>query len=419
MPTDHPCFTIDTARARVAEKDFTPTGRGRVGIEIEALTFRPNGQRPGADEVVTIVGEAGPLPRASRLSVEPGGQVEVSTAPASSLAEAIAACADDLDAVRSRLGAHGIATALVGLDPVRPPVRVNDAPRYRAMQAYFDAQGPAGRTMMCNTASVQVNIDLDGPGGPTARWRRAHRLGPVLAAAFANSPLSGGRPARFRSLRLATWRAIDPTRTAPVCRSGQPGRDWADYALDARVMFVADEPVGRSPVLDGMRLREWVEAGRAGTWPTEQDLHEHLTTLFPPVRPRGWLELRFLDALPDPWWRVAVAVTVALLDDDEAADTAERVCATVGAAWDDAARWALTHPALAAAARACFSAALPALKRMGADADTVAATATYAERFVARCRTPADDLVAAWLGDPARTGMGPLAGTVPAGAGTR
>jgi glutamate--cysteine ligase len=390
-----------------------------VGIEIEALTFDRAGRRPDADTVVGLVDAAGPLPGAGRVSAEPGGQVEVSTPPAPSVAAAVAACAADLEAVRSRLQAAGITTALVGLDPVRPPVRVTDAPRYRAMQAYFDAQGLAGRTMMCNTASVQVNLDLDGPGGPAARWRRAHLLGPVLAAAFANSPLANGRPTRFCSLRLATWRAIDPSRTAPALRSTAAARDWADYALDARVMFVPDGRAGRAPVLDGVRMRDWIESGRAGTWPTEDDLAEHLTTLFPPVRPRGWLELRFLDALPDPWWRVAVAVTVALLDDEEAAGAAERACAPLVAAWDDAALWGLAHPALATAARALFAVALPALERIGADSATIAATAAYAERFVARCRTPADELLAAWRADPGRTGMGPLAELCPTPAGAR
>lgn len=417
MPTDVPPVTIETAGALIAQRGFASTGRGRVGVELEALTFGAGGCRPLAEQVLEAVASGGPVPGGSRVSVEPGGQVELSTQPAPSVAQAIAACAADLAAVRARLAAAGITTALVGLDPARPPTRVTDTPRYRAMQAYFDAQGSAGRTMMCNTASLQVNVDLDGVGGPVARWRRAHAVGPVLAAAFANSPLACNRPTGLCSTRLRVWHEIDPTRTAPVCRSSRPARDWADYALDAKVMFVPDERIGRAPVFSGMRLRDWIRAGHAGSRPSLDDLDEHLTTLFPPVRPRGWLELRFLDAVPDPWWRAAVGVAVALLDDEHAAEVAERACAPVAGAWDEAARWGLTHPALGVAARACFAVAVPALERMGADAATLAAVAAYSERFVARSRTPADELVTSWL---RRYGerSGPSIG-VPAGAGDR
>jgi glutamate--cysteine ligase len=395
-------LTLDAARARVAERSFTPTGSGRVGVELEVLTFRADGGRPSEPEVRAAVSSAGPLPGGSRVSVEPGGQLELSTPPLPSVAAVVAAAGADLAEARTRLEGAGIATALVGLDRWRRPARVSDTPRYRAMQRYFDAQGGAGRTMMCNTASLQVNLDLDGPGGLVARWRRAHLIGPVLAAAFANSPSAGESPPSFRSQRLAVWAAIDPSRTAPVpTRSPHPADDWAAYALDARLMFVPHGP-DRVAVLDGTRFRDWLTAGREGAWPTADDLDEHLTTLFPPVRPRGWLELRFLDAVPDPWWRVAVAVTTALLDDEEAAGVAERACASVGGRWAEAARYGLSHPALAAAARACFDAALPALARAGADAATVAATATFADTHVARGRTPADDLAASWRGDGGR-----------------
>ena len=89
--------------------------------------------------------------------------------------------------------------------------RVLDAPRYRAMEAYFDSRWPAGRTMMRNTASIQVNLDVGSPATTDARWHLAHDIGPVLTACFANSPFdAGGNPSGYRSTRAAVWHAIDP-----------------------------------------------------------------------------------------------------------------------------------------------------------------------------------------------------------------
>ena len=133
--------------------------------------------------------------------------------------------------------------------------------------------------------------------------------------------------------------------------------------------------------------------GSAHGWPTLDDLAYHVTTLFPPVRPRGWLELRMIDALPEEWWPVAVAVSVALLDDPLAAECAAAATAPVRDRWAPAARDALHDPALAEAAAWCFDAALAALERLGADAVTIDAAEEYAARFVRRSRCPADDLL--------------------------
>jgi len=105
-----------------------------------------------------------------------------------------------------------------------------------------------------------------------------------------------------------------------------------------------------------------------------------------------------LDALPDPWWQVAVAVTAALLDDPEGGDAAHRAVSANGAAdrWVDAARTGLAHPAIAAAARSCFDAALAALERSSAGAALTGLVAAYAERWVDRGRCPADDVLDAW-----------------------
>src|SRR5205807_7278180 len=119
----------------------------------------------------------------------------------------------------------------------------------------------------------------------------------------------------------------------------------------------------------------WMECGHELGWPTLDDFDYHLTTLFPPVRPRGWLELRMIDSLPDPWWRVAAAVATALLEDAAAGAAAREAVTRAGVAhhWRSAARHGLADPALRAAAQAGFRPALPGLGRLGAGRATVGA----------------------------------------------
>jgi glutamate--cysteine ligase len=155
----------------------------------------------------------------------------------------------------------------------------------------------------------------------------------------------------------------------------------------------ARQPDGRClPVPDGITLSDWA-AGRTALRPLEvEDVGYHLTTLFPPIRPRGFLELRFLDALPAPWWQAAAAVTAAVMNDDETALAAEHACRdfAVASAWSQAESCGLRDPALAAAARVVLHAVPSALARIGASrlADPVD---EFIERFTDRGRCPADD----------------------------
>ena len=339
------------------------------------------------------------LPAASRLTVEPGGQIELSSRPFAGPAAAIDATATDLRALHTGLAAAGIRTTALGLDPFRPPHRVVRSPRYDAMEAYFEGDGGVGTAMMCATASVQVNLDLGDAASLPRRWRLAHALGPVLVAAFANSPLAAGRPTGARSSRQQIWAVLDPTRSAPawsvLCPVGRLGPVRAGRPGDARPGGAGGLPAGAAP---RSRSPGGCPTGHELGYPTVDDFAYHLTTLFPPVRPKGWLELRMIDSVPDPWWQVAVAVTAALLDDPEAFEAAERICRPVSDCWGEAAAHGLSHPDLASAARSCFAAALDALPRLGLAPETVAATEEFLDRYVSRGRSPADDVLEAWLG---------------------
>jgi ergothioneine biosynthesis glutamate--cysteine ligase EgtA len=315
----------------------------------------------------------------------------------------------DLTALRDAASAVGLELCGYGLDPLRPPRRVLNLPRYVAMEKFFDRDGPWGRQMMCGTASVQVCVDAgeDGAGesGYRSRWRLLHAIGPVLVAAFANSPLRGGKPTGWRSARQQVWAHMDPGRTrAPASEAadGDPRDEWTAYALDAELMCVR-EPGSRDwAAPPGVTFRDWLRGGPAAPPglrpPTPEDLDYHLTTLFPPVRPHGHMELRMIDAQSGDGWIVPAAVVTALADDARAADAAMAATESVWdaaadaqAPWLSAAMCGPADPAISRASQLCFEAADGALSRSGAPARIRQAVADFTERYVLKGRCPADD----------------------------
>lgn len=348
------------------------------------------------------------LPSGARLTLEPGGQVELSSPPADSLTGCVADTRRDLAALRSAFAAQGLRLTGTGTDPLARPRRmVLDHPRYHAMEHHFDSAGPWGRIMMTGTASLQVCLDAGSESGPQAlerRWRLAHRLGPVLVAAFANSPLLDGRPTGHRSTRQTVWSRMDPSRTlAPAPDHGDPREAWTRYVLDAQVLCVRRRDGLPWTAPTGLTFLDWLRGGGERP-PTLADLDYHRTTLFPPVRPRGHLELRMIDAQPGDGWIVPAALVTALLDDPVAADTAlaaleplEPPPGTAGPraprsdAWRRAAALATADPELRRASLACFAAADAALGRLPGAERLRASVAAFAERYPARGRCPADD----------------------------
>ncbi|MCB5180313.1 ergothioneine biosynthesis glutamate--cysteine ligase EgtA [Streptomyces antimicrobicus] len=384
------------------------TGPPRLlGAELEWLVVdaeRPH--RPLTPDRLTAAHDAArALPLRSRFTVEPGGQLELSSPPAASLAQCLADLQEDLTAVRATLREQGLVLRGLGRDRRPFARRLLTEPRYEAMEAYFDRTGPAGRVMMRSSASVQVCVDAGheepGPFGYARRWRLAHLLGAVLVAAFANSPGQGPYTG-WRCARQALWEALDRRRALAPPLDAPPRAGWVRHALDTEVMCVRSDGPDPWPVPRGLTFRDWLRTGGPRP-PTAEDLDYHLTTLFPPVRPRGHLELRMIDAQPgDDGWLVPVAVVHALFDDPEAAGTAYRVTEALSGTYGDrpaprnplwraAARHGTAHPQLREAATACFLAAAEALPRLGAPPEAVAAVAEFTGRYVLRGRCPADD----------------------------
>jgi glutamate--cysteine ligase len=341
-----------------------------------------------------------PLPGGGQITIEPGGQLELSSAVGASLQECIDAVAADLALVRATLAAEGLLLDGTGLDSQRPAQLITDHPRYHALAAYHDQRGRKGREVMCNSASVQVCLDAgddsDGWGGYRRRWWLADAVGPVLLAAFANSPRTTRVGTRWVSYRQALRFGTDPSRTRAPRRTADPRTAWARYALAAKVALIAEPEPLPWQVPAGLTMRDWLR-GHGPRPATLEDLERHLGTLVPPTRPRGYLEIRMIDQQPGDGWVVPVAVVTALLDDPIAAEAAAAATEPLRSPlrrhrdWLASARAGLADSALGAAARACFEAAADALVRRGAEPHVRTAVETFIERYVARGRCPADD----------------------------
>ena len=335
---------------------------GRVGLEVEAhcIDLADPVRRPVWDELTAVIAEVPDLPGGSLVTVEPGGAVELSGPPMDGPLQAITAMSADRAVLRSAFAEAGLGLVLLGADPLRPARRVNPGDRYRAMEQFFAASqtGAAGAAMMTSTASVQVNLEAGPQADWAARVRLAHALGPTMVAIAANSPLLGGKFTGWRSSRQWVWSQLDSARCGPILgvNGEDPASDWARYAMKAPVMLVHPTPeIDAVPVTNWVPFADWAD-GRVllgDRRPTHADLDYHLTTLFPPVRPRRFLEIRYLDSVPDAVWPAVVFTLTTLLDDPVAADIAAEATEPVATAWDRAAQMGLGDRRLHEAANRC------------------------------------------------------------------
>ena len=359
-------LSVDDAYHRVQEAALTESVVGRVGLELEnhVVDLGDPARWVCWERLEPLPADVHAAAGACAVSREPGGQLELSAPPRAGVSAAVTGLRADLDRVRAALAPQGVGLAQVGIDPLRNPRRANPSDRYRAMEEHFAAVGTAlpGRVTMNATASVQVNLDAGPRRGWAERVAHAYRLGPVLVAISAASPWLCGAPTGWQSSRLRAWFGLDQRR----CRAffdaehrgtaTDPATAWARFALRAPVMFVRTGAGGLTAVRADVTFEQWVtgEVRLSGRLPTVADLDLHLTTLFPPVRLRGYLELRYLDALPTRWWPAVVAVTTALMDDPVGAGLAAEAAEPTDSLWSQAARHGLADPRLAAAAVKCL-----------------------------------------------------------------
>ncbi|WP_433199197.1 ergothioneine biosynthesis glutamate--cysteine ligase EgtA [Nocardia sp. CA-107356] len=351
-----------------------------IGAELEWLTVQgecsPSGPsaapRPQLTAFADALGPYAPrsiapdspalsLPGGSRVTIEPGGQIELSSAPFAAAAQLCEGLSADARMLRDLLESRSIRTVSAAADADRRPKRVLRLPRYRAMEESFGGIGPFGKLMMCNTAATQVSVDAGADRAEVAaRWNALYIIGPALVAAFACSPELRGAPAgTWASQRMRTWMRLDYARTRPAAESWpDPIAGYARWALDVPLLCVrrpdgvGDGEIGWSAP-PGATFADWLSGAlddEIGHRPDVGDLDYHLTTLFPPVRASGHLEIRYLDAQPDNDWTVPIHVFDALLSSPDVVAEATAVAAPVAGRWLDAARCGLADPQIRAVA---------------------------------------------------------------------
>lgn len=392
------------AEAYVASVCFKHGPPRLVGVELEWLLHAPDD--PGAPVTVPALvaalgphaphtldphSPAAPLPEGSGVTVEPGGQVEIASPPLADVGALTAAVAADARTLHARLATHGLVPLSRAADGLRPPHRILDVPRYRAMEQAFDRIGAYGRSGMCSTAAVQVCLDAGDGDGLVRRWTALHALGPVLLAAFANSPRLHGRRTGWKSSRMACWLALDPVRTAPprLTDLADPAAGWARRVLSTPLLCVRRSG-GSWSVPGGITFADWID-GAVTPSPTTADLDYHVTTLFPPVRPHGHLEARYVDMQPGQRWALPLAVLAAVLSDPVVTDRALEVCEPATGRWEAGARHGLADRVLARAAARVFDLACSRLPAVGAPGWVQELLDDHTDRYVLRGRCPADD----------------------------
>lgn len=360
---------------------------------------------PDAGYEVVLPGAVavGPAGRGA-FTFEPGGQVEFSCAPRETPRAAWELTRQALDGLQELLARRGLRTISAGANPWTPAGTVplqTLAPRYECMAAYFAAIGPAGEHMMRRTGAAHVNVDLGGVAQAERRWRAAQLLSPVALATFAFSPLEAGQKSGWKSLRGRSWLELDPSRTGfPAAFVADAATDraaaYTDFALDARVMMVRGEPW--RAVLEPVTFAQWRDRGLDGLRPSRGDWDYHLSTLFPEVRAKGFLELRAADAQAEPFRGVPLAWWSALLCDDEALDAVlarlEPTRAALPARRVEAAREGPAGPSVGPDVPFAWDLAAGAVERAPERFGTElrAAFGAFGQRFATRQRCPADEL---------------------------
>lgn len=285
------------------------------------------------------------------ITLEPGGQLELSGEPLASLHETCREFRSHLELMKRLSEPMGIVWLALGAAPLHTLEEMPRIPkeRYRIMRAYLPARGELALEMMHTTATVQANLDYSDEADMVGKLRTALSVTPIVSALFANSSLSDGKPNGFVSKRLHIWSHTDPDRTGLLPFAFEPDMGYARYvewALDVPLFFVLRD--GRYLPGRGKTFRRFLAEGHEGERATLADFERHLTTLFPEVRLKRVLELRGADAVPPELTCSLPAIWKGILYDEGAREAAAALVEGWGHAERRAALEAVARRGLAA-----------------------------------------------------------------------
>ncbi len=333
-----------------------PADRWRIGTEHEKFVYRtddfraPSYDEPGGirdllmaltpygwtpvEENGHVIALAGPD---GTVSLEPAGQLELSGAPLESLHQTCAETGRHLEQVKAVGEKLGLGFLGLGMwpDKARAELPIMPKGRYAIMLRHMPRVGSMGLDMMLRTCTIQVNLDYSSEADMVKKFRVGLALQPLATALFANSPLTEGHPNGMLSYRSHIWSDTDPHRTGMlpfVFEDGFGYERYAEYALDVPMYFVYRD--GRYIDAAGLSFRDFLKGELSvlpGEKPTIDDWADHLSTAFPEVRLKTFLEMRGADG--GPWGRICAlpALWVGLLYDQGALD----------AAWDLVKGWSM------------------------------------------------------------------------------
>ncbi len=333
-----------------------PSDRWRIGTEHEKFVYALGDHHaPSYDEASGIRALLGELEQYGwapvmeggnvialtgadgSISLEPAGQFELSGAPLDNLHQTCAETGRHLAQVKAAGDKLGVGFLGLGMwpDKTRAELPIMPKGRYAIMLRHMPRVGSLGLDMMLRTSTIQVNLDYASEADMVKKFRVGLALQPLATALFANSPFTEGKPNGKLSFRSHIWSDTDPARTGMlpfVFEDGFGYERYADYALDVPMYFVYRE--GKYIDAAGLSFRDFLKGELSvlpGERPTIDDWNDHLSTAFPEVRLKTFLEMRGADG--GPWNRICAlpALWVGLLYDDGALD----------AAWDLVKDWSL------------------------------------------------------------------------------
>ncbi len=442
---DDPLIEDRAQLISVFEKGAKPKDAWRIGTEHEKFVYRladhraPSYDEPGGiRDLLAALTEFGwaPIEENGRvialggadgtISLEPAGQLELSGAPLDNIHETCSEAGRHLAQVKTVGDRLGLGFLGLGMwpDKRRDELPIMPKGRYAIMLNHMPRVGSMGLDMMLRTCTVQVNLDYGSEADMVKMFRVALALQPLATALFANSPFLEGKPNGYLSYRSHIWSDTDPARTGMlpfVFEDGFGYERYADYALDVPMYFVFRD--GRYLDAAGMSFRDFL-AGKLPALPGEKprvsDWQDHLSTAFPEVRMKSFLEMRGADG--GPWGRICAlpALWVGLLYDETARD----------AAWDLVKGWSMearqalrdsvprlgldaplgdaggTLRDIAAQALAIARLGLNNRARLNSMGDNESGFLAPLDHVVASGKTPAESLLdryhGAWAGDLAR-----------------
>jgi glutamate--cysteine ligase len=329
---------LEDVRQRLFSPVKSKTPRA-VGVEIELIPIHTSTRRPalprngGARSTVDIISRLAQrhgwleesvdndppswtLPDATRISFEPGGQIEISSTPHATASSVIDSTQALVAMLQTAMAAEGIELLARGVDPYNDidavPLQLH-RDRYERMTRYFESIGPSGVRMMRQTAALQINLERGD--NPQSRWRLLNDLAPIVTALFANSHDYAGKLTEWQSYRSHLWRTLDPSRTGIIYAEPGHAEQYLSFALDA---FAMHSGGGGQPY---RTFREWMR---------EPDVDEaewlfHLSTLFPEVRPKEYFELRSADTIDPAQLSAPVVFVTGLVYYDQSARSATEI----------------------------------------------------------------------------------------------